>query len=95
MVDDCNSTGKVFEGNNTVWGLVFVESDSSAPGTGTCNLNGLGGVIINGSYIVNGNGNKLNANTEIKSAALAGFDTSDFSSDVVLVPGTWTDQETD
>lgn len=95
VVDDCNSTGKVFKGNNTVWGLVFVESDSSAPGTGTCNLNGLGGVTINGSYIVNGNGNQLNANTEIKSAALAGFDTNDFSSDVVLVPGTWTDQETD
>ena len=95
VVDDCNSTGKVFKGNNTVWGLVFVESDSTGSGTGTCNLNGLGGVVINGSYIVNGEGNQLNANTEIKSAALAGFDVDDFSSDVVLVPGTWTDLETD
>ena len=95
VIDDCNTTGKVFLGNNTVWGLVFVESDSSATGTGTCNLNGLGGVTINGSYIVNGNGNSLNGNTEIRSAALSGFDVDDFSSDVVLVPGTWTDQETD
>ncbi len=95
VIDDCTTTGKVFLGNNTVWGLVFVESDSTGAGTGTCNLNGLGGVTVNGSYIVNGEGQQLNANTEIKSAALAGFDVNDFSSDVVLVPGTWTDQETD
>ena len=95
VIDECNSTGKVFLGNNTVWGLVFVESDSTGSGTGICDLNGLGGVTINGSYIVNGEGQQLNANTEITSAAIAGFDVDDFAGDVVLVAGTWTDQETD
>jgi len=51
--------------------------------------------VIYGTMTVNGNMDKLNANTEITAASIAGFDAGDFPSEVVIVPGTWTDLEVD
>ena len=97
VVDDCHSVGSsLFLGNNVVWGLVFVESDASNFGLGTCDMNGLGAVDVNGSLIVNGDMSDLNANTAIDSAALSGVDVTGFGGiTIYAVPGTWSDMEID
>ena len=85
-----------FTGGTRICGVVFIEPDPTAQDFSlTCDGNGWGNVHIYGTMIVNGNMDKLNANTEITAASIAGFDAGDFPSEVVIVPGTWTDLEVD
>ncbi|MDD5275590.1 MAG: pilus assembly PilX N-terminal domain-containing protein [Methylovulum sp.] len=74
-------------GNPTIYGLVFIDS--------ACTANGWGGATVYGSVIVNGNVDKLNANTAIYDWTATPGATNplgnSFIDTISKIPGTWKD----
>lgn len=95
IMNDCSSSNKI-TGQKEFIGIVFIDQSS-------CALQGWS-MKVKGSFAVNGDVTKLNSNTYLEahyvtsgdsamSPAADSFDLTVFPSNLVALPGTWTDTE--